>query len=78
MSNQPKGEQPNPTNQESSGANKVGVANSGQNQFPLKKEARESAEQNAKANPDELPSAGSQVRDAAKHVDSGRNQQDQD
>ncbi|RAK65095.1 hypothetical protein [Hymenobacter edaphi] len=58
--------QGNPTNQESSGANKTGVANSGQNQFPLKKDAQDAAkQQNKQPGP---ASAGSQVSDEAKHL----------
>ncbi|KUG06971.1 hypothetical protein [Solirubrum puertoriconensis] len=75
MSKQPQKENTNPTNQESSGADKVGMANSGQNQFPLKKDAKDAADRNGKQN--DMPSAGSQVRSGAKHVDSGKGNQDQ-
>ncbi|RTQ46554.1 hypothetical protein EJV47_21635 [Hymenobacter gummosus] len=58
--------QGNSTNQESSGADKVGVANSGQNQFPLKKDAQDDTKQQDKEQGQ--ASAGSQVRDEAKHL----------
>ncbi|UYZ59375.1 hypothetical protein [Hymenobacter latericus] len=67
--------QGNSTNQESSGADKVGVANSGQNQFPLKKDAQQDTEQQNKQ--DGPASAGSQVRDEAKQVNSGRHDSNQ-
>lgn len=70
MSKQPKDVKANPTNSESSGANRVGVANSGQNQFPLKEEAREDAEQNTKQKGG-MPSAGSRARQGAENVDPG-------
>ena len=69
-------EQANPTNSESSGAQRVGVANSGQNEFPLKKDAQEAAEQNGKQQGP--ASAGSQERAAAKHVDSGQHSSNND
>ncbi len=68
--------QGNSTNQESSGADKVGVANSGQNQFPLKKDAQDAAKQ--QNNQEGPASAGSQVREEAKHVNSGKHESNQD
>ncbi|KAA9338174.1 hypothetical protein F0P96_04825 [Hymenobacter busanensis] len=56
-----------PSNSESSGANRVGVANSGQNEFPLKKDAKPSTDGNT-------PSAGSQESDTAKRTGRGSQQ----